>query len=95
MSAMGYLAVMSGSYGLGLFFLSLFAALSVLLLWRFRNSFVGAIVALVIARFVLGGSLFNVYYGLTLVLVLLIARGLVRADLWLARRLGYAKVIRP
>lgn len=78
LSPTGYLTLVTGSYLGALLGLAVFALLAALLARRFATSFWYAIILLVVVRFLLGGSSFDIYYGLTLVVPALVCLGLVR-----------------
>ncbi|QOD02633.1 hypothetical protein [Pseudarthrobacter sp. BIM B-2242] len=74
LSPIGYLSLALGSYVGALAGIILFSALMSSLALKFSQSFWLAVVVLVTFRFMLGGSAFDLYYGLTIVLPILLVR---------------------
>lgn len=66
LSPVGYLTLALGSYTAALLGLFIFVLVASLLIKRYLYSFVLTIILCVVMRFFLGGSSFDIYYGLTL-----------------------------
>jgi hypothetical protein len=76
LSPVGYLTLLVGSYPGALVALAVVTALLVALVRRTWTSFGYAIVLCVIIRFMIGGSSFDFYYGLTLAVPVVVVLGL-------------------
>ncbi len=77
LSPMGYLNLIWGSYGLALFSFFLFGLVFSALVIKFHSSFWLCILLVVVFRFLLGGSSFDIYYGLVLAIPIAIVRVIV------------------
>ena len=78
LSPTGYLILVSGSYAGALAGLGIFAMLFALLIRRYSTTFYYSLLLCVIVRFMLGGSSFDLYYGLTLLVPILAIVALLR-----------------
>jgi hypothetical protein len=74
LSPIGYLSLALGSYAASLVAIFVFAAFMSFLVWRYERRFWLVVVLLVTFRFMLGGSAFDLYYGLTIIIPILIVR---------------------
>lgn len=74
LSPMGYLNLIWGSYGLALLSFFLFSLIFSALIIKFRSSFWLCILLVVVFRFLLGGSSFDIYYGLVLAIPIALIR---------------------
>lgn len=77
LSPMGYLNLIWGSYGLALLSFFLFGLIFSALIIRFRSSFWLCILLVVVMRFLLGGSSFDIYYGLVLAVPVVVIKAVV------------------
>ncbi|WP_395398613.1 hypothetical protein ACHMXB_12315 [Arthrobacter sp. UC242_113] len=71
LSPAGYLSLVTGTWLGAVVGLALFTMLFAVLLRRFRSHFWSALILCTVFRFFLGGSSFDLYYGLTLVVPVL------------------------
>lgn len=73
LSPVGYLTIALGSYAAALIGMFAFSCLMSLAVRRYLDSFILTVVLCVTFRFLLGGSSFDLYYGITLLLPFLFA----------------------
>lgn len=102
LSPIGYMSIAFGGYKFALLGMFVFIFLLSRLALRFQDSFVLALIVCVTVRFMMGGAAFDFYYGLTLMIPLLVAviairlTGNIRVHRWKMRpglRGGHQKVM--
>ena len=74
LSPVGYLTLIFNSYFFGLLVLAILIVIYCLLSKRYFSTFWNVILLTVAFRFLIGGSSFDIYYGLTLVVPILVFR---------------------
>ena len=77
LSPMGYLNLVWGSYGVALLSLFVFGLVFSMLMSRFRSTFWTCLLLVVVFRFLLGGSSFDVYYGIVLAAPVFVVKSIV------------------
>ncbi|PBC42410.1 hypothetical protein CJ178_13155 [Rhodococcus sp. ACPA4] len=70
LSPVGFLTLATGSYAMALTLFFLFMVGMAILVLRYRKQFWLSIILVVLFRFLLGGSAFDVYYGILLTLII-------------------------
>lgn len=78
LSPIGYMSIAFGGYFGALAGMFIFIFLASKMSIRFRNSFILAIIICIVFRFMMGGSPFDIYYGLVLLLPLFLCSLVVR-----------------
>ncbi|QXF82808.1 hypothetical protein SAMN04490240_1407 [Rhodococcus pyridinivorans] len=80
LSMIGFLTLATGGYGSALLLFAVFFLVASALVQVFQRRFALTIVLVVIFRILLGGSAFDIYYGL--VLTVIVGTGVLGYDLW-------------